>query len=324
MFIEEGEYKSTILSALNEFKNTFSDIFTIEETSNKNLSDIEVVFEARPTANPNSLELGKTMPQYNDNGIIQKSHMQLFTNHPITKQAISKSEIYSTFLHEMGHAIGIVGHSQDENDLMYASSTRSTYSEKDVATVKAMYSTAEMSSETKQQVAQNKLEEAEKYAQKYPKEAVSWINLAQTYYAQNNYTKAAEAYREAVKISPNDANVYIGLASCYYGSKKYDESIECLKYAQALNLDEYQRTRIIELMSYNYNAKGDLDNGYFYTREAIDANPYDKNNLGNFLIVCAKTGRKNEARTYLANYLQQKPEDRNDPALKDFADVFGL
>ncbi len=324
VFIEEGEYKSTVLSALDEFKATFSDIFTISLVDDKNLSDIEVVFETRPIANPNSLELGKTMPQYNNDGIIQKSHMQLYTTHPISKQEITKPEIYATFLHEMGHAIGIVGHSQEQDDLMYASSIRKTYSERDIATIKAMYSNVEVPEETKAQAVQNKLSEAENYVQKYPKEPTAWINLAQTYYAQNNFIKAANAYKEAIKLSSNDGNIYIGLASCYYASKKYDEAIECLQYAQSLNLDEYQKNRIIELLSYNYNAKGDLDNGYFYTREALDTNPYDKNNLGNFLIVCARTNRKFEAKTSLENYLRAKPEDRNDPALKDFADAFGL
>ncbi len=324
VYIEDGAHKNTVLRGVTEFSTVFSDIFAISVIDDKNLSDIEVVFQARPNANPKSLELGITFPQYDNNGIIQKSHIALYTQHPITQQALTEAEIYSTFLHEMGHAVGVVGHSQESGDLMYASSSRKTYSERDIATIKAIYSTSEISSDTKQQIAANKLTEAQNYAQKYPKEGGAWISLAQTYYAQNNYAKAAEAYKAAIKISPNDVNIYIGLASCYYASKKYDEAIECLQYAKSLNLDKYQEKRITELLSYNYNAKGDLDNGYFYTKEALDANPYDKTNLGNFLIICAKTDRKLEAKTSLANYLQAKPEDRNDPALKDFANAFNL
>lgn len=324
IYVEDGVHKNAILKGITEFATVFNDIFTISVTNNKNLSDIEVMFETRPVANAKGLELGITFPQYDNNGIIQKSHIQLYTIHPITGKAVSDPEIYSTFLHEMGHAVGIVGHSQNPDDLMYASSSRKTYSDGDVATIRAMYSIGEISPETKQQIAVNKLAEAQNYAQKYTTEAVAWINLAQTYYTQNNYTKAAEAYKEAIKLSPNDANIYIGLSTCYFASKKYDEAIECLKYAQSLNLDKYQKNRIIELLSYNYNAKGDLDNGYFYTKETLDANPYDKTNLGNFLIICAKTDRKLEAKTSLANYLQAKPEDRNDPALRDFANIFGL
>lgn len=324
IYIEDDAHKNIILKGVTEFSTVFSDIFTMSVVDNKNLSDIEVVFEARPVVNAKSLELGVTFPQYNDNGIIQKSHIQLYTMHPNAMRPITDDEIYSTFLHEMGHAVGVVGHSQESDDLMYASATRKTYSARDIATIKAIYSSGEISSDAKQQITANKLSEAQNYAKNYSREPIAWVNLAQTYYAQNNYSKAAEAYKEAIKLSPNDANIYIGLSSCYYASKKYDEAIECLKYAQSLNLDKYQKSRIIELLSYNYNAKGDLDNGYFYTKEALDANPYNKTNLGNFLIICAKTDRKFEAKTSLANYLQAKPEDRNDPALKDFADAFNL
>ena len=324
IYIEEGQHKAAVLKGVNEFKNTFGDIFTLIETNDKNLSDIEVTFEARPTVNADSLELGQTVPQYDTNGIIQKSYMKLYTIHPITKQSITDSEMYSPFLHEMGHAVGVVGHSQKQDDLVYASSTRNSYSQNDIATIKAIYSTDKISDEDKKQIANDKITEAENYAQKYPKEAIAWINLAQAYYAQNKYEKAANAYNEAMKISPTDANIYIGLASCYYSSKKYGQAIETLQYAQTLKLDEYQKNRIIELFSYNYIAKGEIDNAYFYTRETLDTNPYNKVNLGNFLIICAKTGRKLEAKTYLTNYLQAKPEDRNDPALKDFADAFNL
>ena len=56
----------------------------------------------------------------------------------------------------MGHAIGIVGHSQDAEDIMFASATKNTYSAKDIATIKAMYATNEINAETKKQIAINK------------------------------------------------------------------------------------------------------------------------------------------------------------------------
>lgn len=55
----------------------------------------------------------------------------------------SLDTIYATLLHEMGHALGIFGHSPDPNDVMYraagASESRPQLSERDRNTLRALY-----------------------------------------------------------------------------------------------------------------------------------------------------------------------------------------
>ncbi len=50
-------------------------------------------------------------------------------------------EIYDTMLHEMGHALGLAGHSPDSRDLMFPSMgrTETGLSQRDRNTLKALY-----------------------------------------------------------------------------------------------------------------------------------------------------------------------------------------
>jgi hypothetical protein len=49
-------------------------------------------------------------------------------------------DVYSVVLHEMGHALGLGGHSPDEGDVMYARGSGHTgLSERDRATIRKLY-----------------------------------------------------------------------------------------------------------------------------------------------------------------------------------------
>jgi hypothetical protein len=52
-----------------------------------------------------------------------------------------------------------------------------------------------------------------------------------------NYSKAIEAYKQAIRINPNDAYTYYFLGSAYYSLSLYKESIEAYKQAISINPD---------------------------------------------------------------------------------------
>lgn len=87
-------------------------------------------------------------------GVTQTSHVQIQGKTYLSKAYITiakqnptgalqnDSELYHVILHEIGHAIGILGHSKSIYDIMYpsdASVKNQTLSTKDIDTVKKMY-----------------------------------------------------------------------------------------------------------------------------------------------------------------------------------------
>lgn len=75
------------------------------------------------------------------NNIIYKSNIELLKINPKTGEPLSAEVIYSTALHEIGHALGIQGHSDNNADLMSAINTKGKKSitKRDLNTLKMLY-----------------------------------------------------------------------------------------------------------------------------------------------------------------------------------------
>lgn len=67
------------------------------------------------------------------------AEIQLAVNSPFEGQGFDLSDIQSTALHEMGHALGIAGHSPSEDDVMYFANTKSELSASDINTLLTSY-----------------------------------------------------------------------------------------------------------------------------------------------------------------------------------------
>ncbi|MEW5821466.1 MAG: matrixin family metalloprotease [Cyanobacteriota bacterium] len=83
--------------------------------------------------------LGKTSPDYRDNELYNME-MRLVTTDPHGK-TLDKEEMQAVACHEMGHALGIFGHSPDPKDIMYwSSSSVLKPSPGDISTMNLLYS----------------------------------------------------------------------------------------------------------------------------------------------------------------------------------------
>src|SRR5579883_2039522 len=85
-------------------------------------ADIVVSWINSPTERSEGTEIGKTRTytRYNPTtgiGTIMRADMRLLTRLP--ERELTDMEIKKAYLHEVGHAFGIAGHSQNPNDIMY-------------------------------------------------------------------------------------------------------------------------------------------------------------------------------------------------------------
>lgn len=75
------------------------------------------------------------------NNIIYKSHIDILKINPQTNEKLSDSLILTTAMHEVGHALGIQGHSPNNNDLMSAVNHSGTkkITQRDLNTLRKLY-----------------------------------------------------------------------------------------------------------------------------------------------------------------------------------------
>lgn len=288
----EGEsipeyYKNEISNAFTQWQNSTGFIkFSLDTTSLKK-ADIVVKFLPLPKSNCNSAGC-KYVVAYTE-PLIKNRQLKKMTITLYDKDAygnyFSDKELYNTILHEIGHALGIMGHSYSTDDVMYMASTkesttniftrfRSSFqyiSAKDISTIRLLYNMtptitntplSEIKSEglifapvvlgSKEKMNNRKIKEAQNYVTKAPELPNGYIDLALAYAENGNQKKAEENLNKALGLSattPNDKYIiYYNFAAINLNNNKPRKA---LQYAnEALNI---QNTEEIQDLISNIN-----------------------------------------------------------------------
>jgi len=116
------------------------------EVSDARSADIVVQWASQAQERPEGTEAGLTrvygqLNTATNRGIIRRVEMKLLTRLP--ERELTDLEVRKAYLHEVGHAFGIVGHSPNPSDIMYfaVSKRRGTHlGDRDIATINRLYS----------------------------------------------------------------------------------------------------------------------------------------------------------------------------------------
>ncbi len=273
-------YKSAISRALNQWDKSVDFVaFTLAEKQSD--AQISILFAPIPENvcdNDSKIckfVVGYTTPKTTGRKL-QKMTITIYDKNP-RGEYFSDKEIYNTVLHELGHALGIMGHSYSSSDLMYQQTQNNhsifaLYREdfhylsgNDVNTLKLLYMleptiTDKVSKDKEaliytpillgspEERAQQKVKEALDYINTSPEIAVGYINLAGAYADLKQYKKALEALQSALDVANTDNEkfvIYYNFAYIYLNTEKYDAALEFAELAQQI-----QSTQdIIELIS---------------------------------------------------------------------------
>jgi predicted Zn-dependent protease len=128
-------YRQMMVDAFNAWCDSSSGTMSWREVQNPNKSDVMVSWTSSPNIRPGAVEAGqtKTLVQQNKltgDGKIMNAQISILTElmgRPFNEDAMRK-----TCLHEVGHALGLQGHSDVPTDIMYP-----TVNEHQVARLKA-------------------------------------------------------------------------------------------------------------------------------------------------------------------------------------------
>lgn len=180
----------------------------------------------------------------------------------------SDKEIYNTVLHEIGHALGIMGHSYSSDDLMYMSTQSDTMytryrsdfqyiSQQDVNTINLLYkmipeiSNVPMSKFNKEgliyapivlgnekDIGKRKINEALHYIETAPEIPGGYIDLAIAYADMEKYQQAIDSLRKALEIAKTNDDrylIYFNIAVIYLNTNKLDEAQKYIDLAKTIN-----------------------------------------------------------------------------------------
>lgn len=222
--------------------------------------------------------VGNTVP-ISDNNQLKAMDVKINARNNLQKY-FSPAEIYTVMIHEIGHALGIWGHSDVLSDIMYYSADQKysmegqkTISSRDLNTLKLLYSLApdvtniELSPTQKEYfwyapvfltgLGKGKDFNIEKSTTELianPNDINSWLELAAKYSNDEQYEKSVSVLTQALQVvsdSETVAVIYYNMANSYLNLKKYPEALECASRAQQLNNDFDTRALIALIKSKN-------------------------------------------------------------------------
>ena len=203
--------------------------------------------------------------------VIDKHHRLVNMDMTIHKtnyagEIYSKDEIYNSTLHEIGHALGVMGHSDVSEDVMYSSSnskasylfglkkSRRNFSKRDINTVKLLYRLAPTITNTKvwynedlyyaplilgndDEIIKNKLAEYRQYIEKYPNFASGYINISSLYSSHGEDAEAFKAIEKAEILARSQNEKYLveyNRAVLYYNKQNFSKALEHAQKAKAI------------------------------------------------------------------------------------------
>ena len=216
-----------------------------------------------------------TEPNISDK-VLKQMTLTFYKTNPLNK-GFTQGEIYNTALHELGHTLGIMGHSDNPRDLMFSMSDSAnnkyypfaqSMSKRDLQTLVLLYRLKPTISNVKglegesfyypQLIIgnddvrlQKKLEEYKSYINEYPEMASGYVNLASIYGDMGDFESVLQTLDKAETYAQTVDEKYIvnyNRAVTYYNLQHYEKAINFAKVAQAFNDEQSIRDLINDIL----------------------------------------------------------------------------
>jgi tetratricopeptide (TPR) repeat protein len=253
-------YNEEIYKAFSQWQSSTQ---FIKFANTKNIKDASIVVTIKPLPNDICKDdvcryvVGFTTPEIKGE-ILKTMNIVLYSKDPHGNY-FSDKEIYNTILHEIGHALGIMGHSYSSDDLMYMASDNNNFytpyrssfqylSSKDINTIRLLYKiipdiTNNNSINTKgliyapvvlgtsKDIYSRKLKEAQNYVKNAPDLSGGYIDLGIAYAELNKTHEAIKALQKAYELSKTDNERYTSLYNLSAVYLNSGDTNNALKYA---------------------------------------------------------------------------------------------
>ena len=253
----------------------------------------------------------------------------------------SKNQVYNTALHEILHALGFMGHSNDEGNVLYISKNsydilndnRDKPSEADINSIKLLYdikpeitNSQEDSGSSympflvfgeNEDINNAKLREAKYYIRHAPDLPNGYIDLAEIYMLEKQYSKAIKTLETAERLSNSDDVlwiVYHNLAIAYFYINYMELSEEYLQKALEIKDSENMQYLKGEIAVKNKNYK----NAIKCFETLLGNNPQNIDYMIALANVYVVQKQYFKARNVIKQFIKNNPAERNNKRLESY------
>ncbi|MBY0449611.1 MAG: tetratricopeptide repeat protein [Cyanobacteria bacterium] len=209
-----------------------------------------------------SYTAGLTLPSIRNDRL---EHMDVrISTFDILQKPQTPAIISAVAVHELGHALGILGHSRNPADIMFAQQTpRTQLSKGDVNTIRALYSIMpDVTDKTRSGLPQNTKVIGQRIQASIDKQRIlaenggsnlDWLNLGTLYLNQAKFLrrgqalqseidtyldKALAANNEAIKREPKDSIAFFNQSLIWTEKQKLTQALGTIEQAIKLNPDD--------------------------------------------------------------------------------------
>ena len=316
------------------------------------------VYFERTTSNPNILIEFKEKNNVNNE---EKKYVAAYTTPKINSEQklvgmdmvfyvkdienkyFSETDVYNTSLHEIGHALGLMGHSEGKNDVMYMSresvnkdeGKKIELTQADINTMKLLYSTKPDITniyDTKslyipyvvlgddKEVTNSKIREAKFYIRKAPNLPMGYIDLAMGYVSAQDYARAIKSLEKALQVANSNevlSIIYYNLAVSYF----YIDNMDLAKdnVLNAIKIKDTEDCR--HLLAEIYLREGKVDKAIYEYGSLVKQHPQNTAYTITLANIYIKRHEYMNARKVLKNYFRNNPNDRKNPRFAPYGIV---
>ena len=332
--LPEYFYENTKI-AFQEWEQKTEKFMTFIFINTQDNADIKCLFpkDFNKEINNNSMTIGSTYLKFDKNKLYNATITFAVTD--TQEKYISQRKFYSTALHEIGHAIGLLGHSNNEPDIMYPVNNKNQIkiSSNDINTLKLLYSIVpdisnKPFSEEQKQKFITTTDILGDYKQRLDieleainddidntkaKSSSKTLTKASIYNLKGNYKNAIIYYKislETIKDINLKAEVYENIAFCYYKLNEFDKAIIYYKKNLETIEDINLKAKGYKNIAFCYNKLNEFDKAIEYQEFSQQIKP-DDNNIVNIANYYYKKGNLPQAKIMMINLINKNPKVYN-------------